>query len=813
MAIPTRVFRGALAAVLAGLTMAGLTGAASAGDLAAAVSPAARAVALPPGGTATATTFATVINRTDGALGNCRPSLPGRFGALDLSYAWTNPADNSLVPGSENTPFSLGPRASQSLVLAISADAPFSGIVPPVFQCTGGATADVLYGINTLDLTVAEAAPTDILAIGIALPANDGVIRVAAPGGRQAYAIAAINIGAAGDVVVRPEGRFGQNAELPAGLTICESGPDGRCLAAAGPSVTVSFATSQVRTFTVYVQADPDFGIVLAPATTRVEVRFLVGDRLAAATSAAVTAPGPLPQGDQRDALRLAQQATFGPNQSVIDDIRRRGPAGWVDHQLSLANSSYADIGALTVNRNFCSGIPQPCSRDNFSAFPLQMRFFDNAMNQPDQLRQRVAFALSQIIVVSENEVNTTYGLARFQQMLLENAFGNYRDILRATARSPVMGDYLDMVNSRAEAPNENFPRELMQLFALGEARLNPDGSAILDGEGRAIPSYTEGDVVALSRALTGWVYPTRPGELPSRNNPRYYDGDMSVFAAIHDDDPKVILGAGLIGGQGAEADLDASIDVIFNHPNVAPFVSRQLIQHLVTSNPSPAYVARISAVFENNGQGVRGDLSAVVRAILLDAEARALSPDPSRVGKLREPVLLMLSVMRLIGADSDGYVFTRRAGGMGQVPFESPSVFNFYPPDFALQGSQGLVSPSHGLVNMSSIYERHNVLYDWTYGGSSNRWDWRPLSDFAGSTGTAVDWSPWGRLAQTPDRLLDLLDEIALEEDLSSAQRAAILDAMNAHTYWGNPLEEAQQRARLALYLIVTSPAFQIDQ
>jgi len=232
-----------------------------------------------------------------------------------------------------------------------------------------------------------------------------------------------------------------------------------------------------------------------------------------------------------------------------------------------------------------------------------------------------------------------------------------------------------------------------------------------------------------------------------------------------------------------------------------------------VTSNPSPAYVARVSAVFENNGSGERGDLGAVVRAILLDTEARTPSPDPSRVGKLREPVLLMTATMRLVGAQTDGYVFLRRASGMGQVPFESPSVFNFYPPDFALQGSNGLVSPSHGLVNMSSIYDRHNVLYDWTYGGSANRYDWRPLDNFPGSTGTQVDWTPWARLAQTPDRLLDLLDDIALEEDLTSDQRTAILAAMEAHTYWGDPLEEAAQRARLALYLIVTSPAFQIDQ
>lgn len=789
-----------------------ITGGSYAGDLGAAVSPATRAIALPEGGTATATTFATVVNRTDNALGNCEVELPGRFRDLELDFVWTDPATNAVVPGSENTPFSLPPRASQSLVLAVTADQVFDGVIPPVFECAGGTPADSIYGVNTFELVVAETAPTDIVAIGITLPDNDGVIRIASEGGRQAMAISAINIGAAGLVNVRPVGTYGQNADLPAELTVCETDPAGQCLESPTSGVFRYFGVDDIATFAVFAQAEAGSAIPLAPATNRVEVQFLVSGELTATTSAAITAPGPDYQIDSRDALRLAQQASFGANQTLTEDIRRTGIEAWVDRQLDLTTSSYADLAAEAVPVNFCENMPDSCFRDHFTAIRLQTRFFQNALRNDDQLRQRVAWALSQILVVSERAVPLNYALADYNGMLLDNAFGNYRDILEAAARSPVMGTYLDMVNSRAIAPNENFPRELLQLFSLGEVRLNRDGTTQLDGSGRAIPAYTEEDVLELSRALTGWVYPSAGNFIPSFNNPPNFSREMEPVPAEHDSGAKVFLGVGMAGGQSPDADLEQAIDIIFAHPNLPPFISRQLIQNLVTSNPSPAYVDRVAAVFENNGAGVRGDLRAVIRAILLDAEARNADPDPARAGKLREPVLLMTSVMRLIGAESDGYAFILRMDALGQVPFESPSVFNFYPPDFALAGANDLVSPPQGVMNISTTVDRHNLIYDWTYGNKGNRWDWRAITEIPASTGSSIDWSSWGRLAYDPDRLLDTLDELALEEDLNAQQRAAIIDAMNAETYWGDPLRESQLRAQLAIYLITTSPQFQID-
>jgi uncharacterized protein (DUF1800 family) len=797
---------GGIASLVLGL------GPAMAGDLGAAVSPASRAVALPSGGAATATTFATVINRTGNGLGNCEVDLPGRFRGLQLDYAWTDPATNELVPGTENLPFSLGPHASRSLVLAITADAPFNDIIPPLFSCSGASAADSLYGVNTLELVVAETAPTDILAIGIALPDNDGVIRIATEGGRQAMAIAAINIGAANVVTVQPVGMYGQNADLPADLTICETDSQSRCLSAPVGQLDISFAMNEVRTFASFIQARTGAAIPLAPASNRVEIQFRVGDQLAATTSAAITAPGPDYLISSHDALRLAQQATFGANQTLIENIRRSGVEPWLDQQLGLSVSHYDDLADDVVLFGFCNGVPQPCLLNHFTAFRLQMRFFDNAMNNDDQLRQRVAFALSQLLVVSEGGIPVNYALAEYQQALLDSSFGNYREILEGVARSPTMGVYLDSVNSRAIAPNENFPRELLQLFSLGEYRLNRDGTPVLDGQGRAVPAYTESDVNALSRALTGWIFPTLPFVTPSLRNTPLFNGNMDSLVEEHDSGPKTFLGQGMIGGQSADADLEQALDIIFNHSNVPPFVSRHLIQQLVTSNPTPQYVDRIAAVFENNGDGVRGDMRAVVRAILLDSEARDPGFNPLNAGKLREPVLLLTSALRMIGAESDGLAFLLRMDGLGQVPFESPSVFNFYPPDFALQGGGGLVSPPQGLMNMSTVFERHNILYDWTYNGSENRWDWRPYSGFPGSTGTQVDWSAWGRLAYSPERLLDTLDDLALEEDLTAQQRTAILQALEAESYWGNPLIESQRRAQLAIYLIVTSPQFQLD-
>ena len=272
------------------------------------------------------------------------------------------------------------------------------------------------------------------------------------------------------------------------------------------------------------------------------------------------------------------------------------------------------------------------CARDNYTLFQLQREFFRNAVMAPDQLRQRVAFALSQILVVSGTEINQAYAMQRYQQMLADLAFDNFRNVLTQVTLSPAMGNYLDMANNAKPnaatgvEPNENYAREVMQLFAIGTVELKPDGTPLTDAGGKRVATYDQDEIEGYAHVFTGWTYPTAAGAAPRNgNNPQYFDGADGAALAI----PR-LRGEGAARRRAARranltmnADLANAIDSIFMHPNVGPFIGKQLIQKLVTGNPSPAYVARIAAVFNDNGAGVRGDLKAVVRAILLDPEAR----------------------------------------------------------------------------------------------------------------------------------------------------------------------------------------------
>jgi uncharacterized protein (DUF1800 family) len=516
------------------------------------------------------------------------------------------------------------------------------------------------------------------------------------------------------------------------------------------------------------------------------------------------------------DAARLAQQATFGPTQTVIEDIRRLGVNAWLDQQFGLRTSNYTSLAGNPVAANICNALTgqaaSDCRRDNFGPLRVQMQFYQNVMANEDQLRQRVAFALSQIIVVSEVEVDNTAGLASFQQLLLDNAFGNYRDLLRAITLHPYMGDFLDMVDSRRTGPNQNFARELLQLFSIYVSELNTDGTKRLNASGQEIPTYTEQDVLEVARALTGWTYARLNGAPITDNNQRDYTRPMIVNTANFDTGAKSFLGTSVPANATAEQNVDAVINAIMNNPNIGPFISYQLIQHLVTSNPSPAYVSRVVAVFNNNGSGVKGDLRAVVRAILTDAEARGDSKTESSYGKLQEPVLLMTGVMRALSARTDGYVMAVRDGALGQQPYEAPSVFNFYPWDYPLPGSTTLESPPAKLMSTSTIHARHNLVYDWTVSGDATRTEYQPFSGITGSTGTQVDWAPWETLAANPDQLIDRLDLLFMNRTMSTAQKDAIRAAMTAITN-ADATVQARRRAQVAMYVVASSLQSQTDR
>lgn len=526
----------------------------------------------------------------------------------------------------------------------------------------------------------------------------------------------------------------------------------------------------------------------------------------------------------QSDAVRLAHQASFGPTELLVTQIRRQGASRWVASQMALPPSRYTSGGSSDVhrhvaNQDFCTGRGDNCWRDWFSSSPLVWDFYRNATTGQDQLRQRVALALQQILVISNLEVSGTYGFRYYYNTLLQESFGNYREVLRKVILSPLMGDYLNNANNDRLAPNENFARELLQLFALGTCQLNQNGTLV---GGVCTPTYDNEIVRAYAYALTGWTYP--PGGAspwgcwPSGTNCRYYQGDMVAVASRHNTNALTLLPtvAPLPQGHSAGQALNAVLDSLMTHPSMAPFVSRQLIQHLVTSNPSPAYVARVASAFTSGrygtfGGGSRGDMKAVVAAILLDAEARTESPS-NNAGRLREPIQLFTGVIRALQGRTDGEALSWWWGeDLRQHVFRPPSVFNFYPPDYPVPGTS-LVGPSFGIHNANAALQRINFInYLVFWGGSS------AAASVPDAVGTSVNLQHFASDAHDPARLVDRLSLLLLGEALPAAERNAVIAAVTAYSIpGGNASAQAiadarTNRVRQASYLVLASPQYQL--
>lgn len=517
------------------------------------------------------------------------------------------------------------------------------------------------------------------------------------------------------------------------------------------------------------------------------------------------------------DATRFLQQASFGPTESTIARVQSIGFDAYLNEQFGKSSSGYpgfayyphsapADCQYDSTNP---TGPASLCSRDNYTLFQVQRKFFTNALTEPDQLRQRVAFALSQIFVVSGTEIYEAYGMAAYQNMLARNAFGNFRTLLTDVTLSPVMGNYLDMVNNdkpnpnAGTEPNENYARELLQLFSIGMDKLNLDGTPQIGGDGRPLPSYDEDIVEAYAHLFTGWTYPPRPGASSQWRNPINYEGSMVVFANHHDSGAKQVLDGQLIpAGQTPDKDLADGLDIIFNHPNVGPFIGKQLIQHLVTSNPSPDYVRRVATVFNNNGKGVRGDLRAVVRAILLDPEARGDLPASALFGHLREPGLFITALIRSVGGQSDGVYLRSQSSTMGQNIFISPTVFNYYSPSYRIPGSAD-IGPEFGILDTTTALARANFIYQMAYGNGA-----APDASVTGSTGTTLDLTPYQAVAADADALVELLNQRLLYGRLSPAAHATVVQAVNAVAS-----TDTTNRARMAVYLVATSMQSQVER
>ena len=511
------------------------------------------------------------------------------------------------------------------------------------------------------------------------------------------------------------------------------------------------------------------------------------------------------------DATRLLDQASFGPTDAAVADVRSKNITGWVDAQLATPSTGYASIAFIDPNSSVgCpTGSPSTCFRDNYTAFPLQLQFYVNAVNGADQLRQRVALAYSQIFVISGIDIKETYGMRGYQQMLLDNAFSNFRVLLERVTLSPAMGDYLDMVNNdksnlaRGTTPNENYGREILQLFSIGLFKLNPDGTAKTDSGGVPIPTYTQDTVEGFSYALTGWTYAPRPGATSKWVNLKYYLGDMVPFPDHHETGTKLLLeGVSLPAGQTPQQDLAGALDNIVAHPNVGPFIGRRLIEALVTSNPSPPYIARITAVFNDNGQGVRGDMKAVIRAILLDAEARGDAKTDITYGRLREPAQFVASAGRALGTKTDGVYLNAQASAMGQSVFQPGSVFNFYPPDFPLPGSATLVGPQFGLADAPTTDARFNFLNALLYSANGIAAD----ASVANAIGTKIDLTNLQALAGDATALVGKLDTLLDHTTMTATEKSAVASAVNALAG-----SDTVNRARAAAYLVIAAPRYQI--
>jgi uncharacterized protein (DUF1800 family) len=569
----------------------------------------------------------------------------------------------------------------------------------------------------------------------------------------------------------------------------------GATLQAGGANQTTTFVSSTELQATIPVSS----------GTTTVSVD-VVNPNPGTATSSMANAQVTSLKASLPMAARLLDQATFGPTLTDIQNVETIGLQAYLNQQFATPATLEPDIAATPPT--LCATNTVPCQ---------QAEWWQGALTAPDQLRQRVAFALSEIFVISTNSVNAR-SVTPYQNILLNDAFGNFYTVMNDVSLSTGMGAYLNMLNSAkptgTEIANENYPRELMQLFTIGLYMLNSDGTQQLDANGNTIPTYTEAQVQAFARAYTGWTYATATGGSPTKfpNNTANYDAPMAPVETQHDMTAKILLnGTTLPAGQSAEMDLAGALSNIFNHPNVGPFVCRQLIQHLVTSNPSPQYVARVSAVFADDGTSAhtRGNLQAVVQAILLDSEARAGDTNASfDGGHLREPMLYMTNVMRGLG-------FTFTGGGTGtgpeyyytpgnytttisEKPYASGSVFNFFPPNYVIPGST-TNAPEFSIENTASAILRL-TLADNLVNNKISAFS----VDLSATSALGLMASATGNATTDSTNLVNALSNMFMHGQMPAQMQSAIV----AHVA---TLTNIPERVRVATYLVITSSQYKV--
>lgn len=515
------------------------------------------------------------------------------------------------------------------------------------------------------------------------------------------------------------------------------------------------------------------------------------------------------------DAARFLTQATFGPTLVEIDRLQALGYNTWLDMQLSRKPGLHLPF--LDARAAVGDDVYQNIRQESW---------FTRVVTGGDQLRQRMAFALSEIMVVSDRGLDEPFALAHYYDTLVAGAFGDYRTLLSQVTLHPVMGSYLSMRSNQPEnlaqniRPDENYAREIMQLFSIGLVRLNADGSVQMSG-GQPVPTYTQDTIRGFARVFTGWNFDGCPTSEYTYCYPYdearaiWWRRPMRSFAGFHQSGTKQLLvypgsvpANGLLAAGGnATTDLDAALSNISNHPNVGPFIARLLIQRFVTSNPSPAYIGRVASRFANNGSGVRGDLGAVLCAILMDSEARNVASAPANAGKLREPLLRVTQLWRALDARAtdgrhrewypDYYA--------GQAALRSPTVFNFFRPGYALPGeivTLGLVSPEFQIATDNILTETANNLAGKIY------YYWRGNPDVSADDVT-VDLTRDMPLAAAA--LVDRYNLVFMGGQMSAPMRNTLITHLGTVT--GNTPAARRERVQDALWLIFNSPEYVVEK
>jgi uncharacterized protein (DUF1800 family) len=544
----------------------------------------------------------------------------------------------------------------------------------------------------------------------------------------------------------------------------------------------------------------------------------------------------PTPLVAPTDASRFLMQATFGGSESDINHLSTIGYNAWFAEQFAIPNTLHEPFAEREIMLNTqppCAATDSVCNQKLFLQTGgdeyFEQPFWNSALTGKDALRKRVQFALSELFVISSQDAivgQMPRGVANYYDMLGNDAFTNYRQLLQDVTLSPMMGIYLSILaNDKGDAnrdPDENYAREVMQLLTIGLNQLSPDGTTQVDGSGNPVPTYGLNDVVGLAKVFTGfsWNMDGNTSDQAWSGYGAVYVGPgigqdllpLTSYPSHHSTDEKDFLGVTIPAGSGdPNADLKVALDTLFNHPNTPVFVSRQLIQHLVTSNPSPGYIERVAAVFKDNGQGVRGDMQAVITAILMDDEARNTTSttfSSPNYGKVQEPLLRFTHMARAFTAESRSGAFDvgsteDPAYGFAEMASRAPSIFNWFVPGYVPAGTSieqaGLTAPEMEITDVTTVIGYMNSMQAALSGGFGNNGD------------LYMTLSTEEQLANNPDQLLARVNLLLLGGQMSSTLQSQILGAINAIPLptTGDPSGALLARAQTAIFLTVASPEY----